>query len=134
MNFTKDINNQKEKNNLNKEKKFKTDKSKKNIEKNKKEKISKNKILKEKDKAKFTKKSLLSWKKLEFPISQFSGKIQKNYKKIIFPKNLNQEDIDIILNVIYKKSKKFSPVKANTRMTFFFIFLSLSSFSFGLSF
>ena len=134
MNFTKNSNKQKENNNINNQKKEKCDKSKKKNGKDKKEKNSKSKAPKNQNKKKYTKKSLPSWKKLEFPISQISGKIEKNYKKRIFPKNLNKEDIDIILNVIYKKSKKFSPVKANTRLTFFFIFFSLSSFVFGLIF
>ena len=74
------------------------------------------------------------WKKLEFKISQISGKIIKNYKKINFPKNLNQEDIDIILNLLSKKSKKFAPVRSNTQLTFIFILLCFSSLGFGIYF
>jgi hypothetical protein len=71
---------------------------------------------------------------MEFKISQFSGKIIKNYNKINFPKNLNQDDIDIILKLITKKSQKFAPVRNNTRLTFIFIFLCLLSFVFGIFF
>ena len=80
------------------------------------------------------KKSVTYWKKMEFKISQFSGKIIKNYNKINFPKNLSQDDIDIILKLITKKSKKFAPVRNNTRLTFIFIFLCLLSFVFGIFF
>ena len=80
------------------------------------------------------KKSVTYWKKMEFKISQFSGKIIKNYKKINFPKNLNQDDIDIILKLITKQSKKFAPVRSSTKLTFIFIFLCLLFFVFGIFF
>ena len=118
-------------------KNHKTNSTKKQSEKSiKKESESKNK----KTNAKLSKtiqknkKPLPTWKKLEFPISQLTGKIQKNYKNMKIPKFLDKEDIDIILTLISKESKNFSPVKANTKLTFIFIFLILSSFSFGLLF
>jgi len=107
-----------------KSKKSKDSKSKKkNSKKQKKSKLKENKRINQN-----------YWKKLEFKISQISGKIIKNYKKIKFPKNLNQEDIDIILNLLSKKSKKFAPVRSNTQLTFIFILLCFSSLGFGIFF
>ena len=131
--------------NINSPKKANSEKSKQKKEKNKtKSTNSKSKKSKEsKSKKKNNKKQKKSkqkenkkinqnyWKKLEFKISQFSGKIIKNYKKLNFPKNLNQEDIDIILNLLSKKSKKFAPVRSNTQLTFIFMILLLSSLGFG---
>ena len=80
------------------------------------------------------KKKLQFWKKLEFPISQFSGKIINNYKDAKLPKFLDKEDIDIILKLISKESKNFSPVKTNTKMIIIFMLLCLSSITFGIIF
>ena len=118
-------------------KNHKTNSTKKQREKRmKKEKESKNKKANAKQSKMIqkNKKPLSTWKKLEFPISQLSGKIQKNYKNLKIPKFLDKEDIDIILTLISKESKNFSPVKANTKLTFIFIFLILSSFAFGILF
>ena len=131
--------------NINSPKKEKSDQSKQKKEKNKtKSPRSKSKISKESKSKKNNKKQKKSkekenkkpnqnyWKKLEFKISQINGKIIKNYKKINFPKNLNQEDIDIILNLLSKKSKKFAPVRSNTQLTFIFVVLCFSSLGFGI--
>ena len=140
--------NQSKNKNINSPKKANSEKSKQKKEKNKtKSTNSKSKKSKEsKSKKKNNKKQKNKkqkenkninqnyWKKLEFKISQFSGKIIKNYKKINFPKNLNQEDIDIILNLLSKKSKKFAPVRSNTQLTFIFMFLCFSSLGFGIFF
>jgi len=129
-------------------KKANSEKSKQKKEKNKtkstnsKSKKSKNSKSKKKNNKKQKKSKLKEnkrinhnyWKKLEFKISQISGKIIKNYKKIKFPQNLNQEDIDIILNLLSKKSKKFAPVRSNTQLTFIFILLCFSSLGFGIFF
>ena len=107
-------------------------KEKKNLKQNKsKSKKSTSKGIKKNNK---NKKSVTYWKKMEFKISQFSGKIIKNFNKINFPKNLNEDDIDEILKLITKQSKKFSPVRNNTKLTFIFIFLCLLSFIFGIFF
>ena len=126
----KDFNNytsqQKTKTNSSKKPNEKSKKSETNTKKNKSNKkiISKNKI----------KKRLPIWKKLEFPISQLTGKIQKNYKKVKLPKYLDKDDIDIILKLISKESKNFSPVKSNTKLTFIFMLLIISSFAFGITY
>ena len=122
-NFNNDTSQQKTKTNSSKKPNEKSKKSETITKKNKKI-ISKNKI----------KKRLPIWKKLEFPISQFTGKIQKNYKKLKFPKYLDKDDIDIILKLISKESKNFAPVKSNTKLTFIFILLIISSFAFGITF
>ena len=134
--------------NIDSSKKANSEKSKQKKEKNKtkstnsKSKKSKNSKSKKKNNKKQKKSKLKEnkrinhnyWKKLEFKISQISGKIIKNYKKIKFPQNLNQEDIDIILNLLSKKSKKFAPVRSNTQLTFIFILLCFSSLGFGIFF
>ena len=114
---------------INIEKKTKSNKSKKTKERaNKKEKTSKkSKSNKKKEKNSKLQKKKPSpyWKKLEFPISQWSGKIIKDYKKMKIPNNLYKEDIDIILKLIFRKSHKFSVVKSSTRLISIFIFLIL---------
>ena len=137
MNFPKNQTNQKNFNNVNSQQKTKTNSSKKVNEKsNKSETITKkNKSIKKIiSKNKINKKRLPIWKKLEFPISQLTGKIQKNYKKVKFPKYLDKDDIDIILKLISKESKNFAPVKSSTKLTFIFLLLIISSFAFGITF
>lgn len=72
------------------------------------------------------------WQKLEFSISQISGKIIKNYNKQNIPKNLDIKDINKILTVISKESRNFSPVKFNLRINFLFSLLCLTFFSLGI--
>ena len=137
MNFSKNKTNQKNFNNAILQQKTKTNSSKKPNEKSKKsETIEKNNksIKKIISKNKINKNRLPVWKKLEFPISQLTGKIQKNYKKVKFPKYLDKDDLDIILKLISKESKNFSPVKNNTKLTFIFLFLIISSFAFGIGY
>ena len=126
----KNVNSPKSKKSENDTKETKDTKAKSKLKKSKSK--SKKSISKGNKKNNKKKKSVTYWKKMEFKISQFSGKIIKNYNKIIFPKNLVQEDIDIILKLITKESKKFSPVRNNTRLTFIFIFLCLLSFALGI--
>ena len=144
MNCITNSNNQSKNNNSNipKNSKSNTSKSKKELNNNQENtsKTKKTKKTKEKNKSntiiKKQKKKMIppTWKKMEFPISQLTGKIQKNYKKCKFPKNLDKEDIEIILKLISKESKNFSAVKSNTQLTFLFILLSILSFVFGISF
>ena len=138
MNFQKVQKNKQNFDNINTQKNNKTNSTKKQSDKSsKKEKNTKTK----KSNTNLSKKSQKikkplppTWKKLEFRISQLTGKIKKNYKKIKIPKYLDKEDIEIILKLISKESKNFSPVKSNTKLTFIFIFLSLASFVFGVFF
>jgi len=140
MNFPPNPKNQSKNNNfiITKNSKSNTTKSKNDIKNNKenssKTKKSNNKKVKNNKIIKSQKKRgpILTWKKLEFPISQWTGKIKKTYNKYKFPNNLNKEDIEIILKLIAKESKNFSAVKNNSRLTFIFIFLCVTSFAFGI--
>ena len=127
MNFPKTQQNQRNCNNINTEKISKTNSSKNINEKSLKKDKNLNSTQKQKSssiiKKNINKKPLPTWKKLEFPISQLTGKIKNNYKKKDLPKNIDKEDIDIILKLITKESKKFSPVKNKTKLTFIFILL-----------
>ena len=70
------------------------------------------------------------WRKIIFPISQLSGKIKKvKFNKQYLHNSLTDDDINLILKLIYQESSKFSPVKKNTKnKILFFIICSIFLF------